>query len=183
MENERKELFGAWIQASGTTLAAIGSTPFKNLTEGQLTSFNLWGNELQALGNALIADSERYFTMEKIGNMIQSAGNITVIAGILLPVDDETEQGLDIKGNLIQALGGSAVLKDTLANGHSLESLYHLYGNLLQIIGNSMQAISGIIELQGGVGENINTAGSWIQATGSIIEAVGSTIDYLDETG
>ncbi|GAM14289.1 DUF6944 family repetitive protein [Mesobacillus selenatarsenatis] len=67
MENERKELFGAWIQASGTTLAAIGSTPLKNFTEGQLTSFNLWGNELQALGNALIADSELYFTMEKIG--------------------------------------------------------------------------------------------------------------------
>ncbi|UYZ24485.1 hypothetical protein FOF60_21095 [Mesobacillus jeotgali] len=180
MENEKKELFGAWVQATGTTLSAIGSTPLKVFTENELTSYNLWGNELQALGNALIADSEPYFTMEKIGNMIQSAGNLTVIAGILLP---GMQQELDIKGNLMQALGGSAVLKDTLTEEQSVESLYHLYGNLLQIIGNSLQAISGIIELQGGEGENINTAGSWIQATGSIIEAVGSTIDYLDETG
>ena len=183
MENEHKELFGTWVQATGTTLAAIGSTPLKIFTEDELTSFNLWGNELQTLGNALIADSEHYFTMEKIGNMIQSTGNITVIAGILLPVENETEQELDIKGNLMQALGGSAVLKDILADRHSVESLYHLYGSLLQIIGNSMQAISGIIELQGREAKNINTAGSWIQATGSIIEAVGSTIDYLDETG
>lgn len=183
MENEQKELFGAWIQATGTTLAAIGSTPLKIFTENELTSLNLWGNELQALGNALIADSEHYFTMEKIGNIIQSAGNLTVIAGIVLALDHETELKLDIKGNLTQALGGSAVLKDNLAMEHSAESLYHLYGNLLQIIGNSMQAISGIIELKGGEGKKINTAGSWIQATGSIIEAVGSTIDYMDETG
>lgn len=183
MENEQKEVFGAWVQAAGTTLSAIGSTPVKCLTKSQLEGLNLWGNELQALGNALIADSEHYFTMERIGNIIQSVGNLTVIAGILLPVDNETEQELDIKGNLMQALGGSAALKDTLTAKHSIESLYHLYGNLLQIIGNSMLAISGIIELRGGEGENINTAGSWIQATGSIIEAVGSTIDYLDETG
>lgn len=183
MENEQKELFGAWVQATGTILAAIGSTPLKNFTENELTSFNLWGNELQALGNALIADSEAYFTMEKIGNVIQSAGNITVVAGILLPVNDRTEKELDIKGNLMQALGGSAVLKDTLAEEPTAESLYHLYGNLLQIIGNSMQAIAGLIELLGREGENINTAGSWIQAAGSIIEAVGSTKDYLDETG
>jgi hypothetical protein len=183
MENEQKEVFGAWVQAAGTTLAAIGSTPLKGFTESHMESLNLWGNELQALGNALIADSEPHFTMEKFGNMLQSAGNLTVIAGILLPVDNETKQELDIKGNLMQALGGSAALKDTLTEEHSMESLYHLYGNLLQIIGNSMQAISGIIELRGGEGENINTAGSWIQATGSIIEAVGSTIDFLDETG
>lgn len=122
MENEKKELFGAWVQATGTTLSAIGSTPLKVFTENELTSYNLWGNELQALGNALIADSEPYFTMEKIGNMIQSAGNLTVIAGILLP---GMQQELDIKGNLMQALGGSAVLKDTLTEEQSVESLYH----------------------------------------------------------
>lgn len=183
MENEKKEVFGAWVQATGTTLAAIGSTPLKGFTESHLESLNLWGNELQALGNALIADSEPYCTMEKIGNMIQSAGNITVVAGILLPVEPISELKLDIKGNLMQALGGSAVLKDTLAEEPSIESLYHLYGNLLQIIGNSMQALAGTIELRGWEGENINTAGSWIQAAGSIIQAVGSLKDYLDETG
>jgi hypothetical protein len=183
MENEQMEFVGAWIQASGTTLAAIGSTPLKSFSKSQLTSLNLWGNELQALGNALIADSEVHFTMEKAGNQIQAAGNITVIAGILLPVDDVTEQKLDIKGNLMQALGGSAALKDTLAEERSVESLFNIYGNLLQIIGNSMQAIAGIIELRGREGDMINTAGSWIQAAGSVIQAIGSTKDYLDETG
>lgn len=183
MENERKELFGAWIQASGTTLAAIGSTPLNNFTESQLASFNLWGNELQALGNALVADSELLITMEKIGNQIQAAGNITVIAGIILPVEDITGQELDIRGNLMQALGGSAALTDTLAEKRSAEFLYNIYGNLLQIIGNSMQAIAGIIELRGREGDTINIAGSWIQAAGSLIQALGSTRDYLDETG
>jgi hypothetical protein len=183
MDKKQKELFGAWVQASGTTLAAIGSTPLKIFSESQLTSLNLWGNELQALGNALIADSEDRFTMEKIGNQIQAAGNITVIAGIILPLDDVTGQELDIKGNLMQALGGSAALKDTFAEERSLDTLYLLYGNLLQIIGNSMQAISGILELRGREGGKINTAGSWIQAKGSIIQAAGTTKDFLDENG
>lgn len=183
IENEQKEVYGAWVQAVGTLLAAIGSTPLKNLTESQMNSLNLWGNELQALGNSLIADSEPHFTIEKIGNLIQVAGNLTEVASILLPVDDFTEQNLNIKGNLMQALGGSAALKNTLGEEFSTEVLYDLYGNLLQIIGNSMQAIAGILETQGRDGEKINTSGSWIQAAGSIIQAVGSTKDYLDETG
>ncbi|WLR55657.1 hypothetical protein LC048_01180 [Mesobacillus subterraneus] len=183
MDRKQKELFGAWVQASGTTLAAIGSTPLKNFSESQLTSLNLWGNELQALGNALIADSEERFTLEKIGNQIQSAGNITVIAGIILPLDDVTGQELDIKGNLMQAVGGTAALKDTLTEERSVESLYNIYGGLLQIIGNSMHAIAGIIVLQGREGGNINTSGSWIQAAGSVIQAIGTTKDYSDEYG
>jgi hypothetical protein len=183
MEKEQKELSGAWVQAAGTTLAAIGSTPLKGFTESQLENLNLWGNELQALGNALIADSEPHFTMEKFGNILQSAGNITVMAGIILPVDDGTEQELDIKGNLMQALGGSAALKDILAEERSMDSLINLYGTLLQIIGNSMQAIAGIIEHRRQEGENINIAGSWIQAAGSIIQAAGITKEYLDKIG
>ncbi|MCM3663410.1 hypothetical protein M3204_03265 [Mesobacillus subterraneus] len=183
MENEQKELFGAWVQASGTILAAVGSTPFKHFTESQLTSFNLWGNVLQATGNSIMADSEEHYTLNKIGNQIQALGNVTVVAGIVLDLDEVTAQNLDIKGNLMQAAGGSAALSETLGEPPSTEIFYAFYGNILQVIGNSMQAIAGIIELSGGEGEKINTAGSWIQAAGSVIQAIGISKKLLDETG
>jgi hypothetical protein len=183
MEKEQKELFGAWVQAGGTILAAVGSTPFKNFTESQLTSFNLWGNVLQATGNSLMADSEENYTLNQIGNQIQALGNVTVVAGIVLDLDEVTAQNLDIKGNLMQAAGGSAALSETLREPPAAEIFYAFYGNILQIIGNSMQAIAGIIELNGGEGEKINTAGSWIQAAGSIVQAIGISKQTLDETG
>jgi hypothetical protein len=183
MDNEQKELFGAWVQAFGTTLAAVGSSPTRIFSDNQLTSFNLWGNVLQGTGNALMADSEEAYTLNKIGNQIQALGNVTVVSGIVLDVDEVTAQNLDIKGNLMQALGGSAALSETIGEEPSSEFFYAFYGNILQIIGNSMQAIGGIIELQGGDGEKINFAGSWIQAAGSIIQAIGISKQELDETG
>ena len=183
MDNEQKELFGAWVQAFGTTLAAVGSTPLKQFSERELTSFNLWGNVLQGTGNALMADSEEDYTLNKIGNQIQALGNVTVVGGIVLDLDNNTAQTLDIKGNLMQALGGSAALSETIGEEPSAEIFYAFYGNILQIIGNSMQAIGGIIDLRGGEGDNINIAGSWIQAAGSIIQAIGISKFQLDETG
>ena len=183
MKNETKELFGEWVQAAGTTLAAIGSTPLKSFTESQLINFIVWGNELQALGNSLIADSETNFTIDKIGNQIQATGNVTTLAGFILPVGEGTTLKLDIKGNLLQALGGSASLSVILVEESSIDALYILYGILLQVIGNSMQAIGGIIDFRGGEGGKIITSGSWIQAIGSIIQAVGVTNDYVDKYG
>ncbi|MEH7883516.1 hypothetical protein V7654_04245 [Bacillus sp. JJ1609] len=182
MDNEQKELFGAWVQAFGTTLAAVGSTPLKQFSESELTSFNLWGNVLQGTGNALMADSEEEYTLNKIGNQIQALGNVTVVSGIVLNLDDNTAQTLDIRGNLMQALGGSAALYETIGEEPSAEIFYAFYGNILQIIGNSMQAIGGIIDLRGGDGDNINIAGSWIQAAGSVIQALGISKQQLNET-
>ncbi|RSD25089.1 DUF6944 family repetitive protein [Mesobacillus subterraneus] len=182
-KNQEKELFGAWVQAGGTTLAAVGSTPLGNFSESQLISFNLWGNVLQATGNALMADSEAGFSMEKIGNQIQASGNVTVVAGFFLPVSNIAEQELYIKGNFIQALGGSTALSDTLKERPSVDGYYSLYGHLLQIVGNSMQGIGGIIDLRGGDGETIIVAGSWIQAAGSLIHALGYSKNYLDKSG
>lgn len=182
MDNEQKELFGAWVQAFGTTLAAVGSTPLTQFSESQLSSFNLWGNVLQGTGNALMADSEEEYTLNKIGNQIQALGNVTVVAGIVLDLDKITAQNLDIKGNLMQALGGSAALSELIGEEPSNEVFYAFYGNILQIIGNSMQAIGGILDLKGRNGDNINFAGSWIQAAGSVIQAIGISKQQLDET-
>lgn len=177
MDNNSKLLYGSWIQAAGTTISAVGSTPFTIFTDEQLNSFNLWGNVLQGTGNSLVADSEKTFTLGKIGNEIEAIGNLTIVAGILLDFNEITKQELDIKGNLLQAAGGSTALADALGEESSTEHIYNIYGNSLQVIGNSMQAIAGIVELTGSDGQKINTAGSWIQAIGSIIQAIGQSKD------
>lgn len=79
MDNELKATFGSWVQAIGTTLSAIGATPSKNISDTLLGDLNLWGNVLQATGNSLVADSEKNFTLEKIGNEIQAIGGTTEI--------------------------------------------------------------------------------------------------------
>ncbi|MFI8688200.1 DUF6944 family repetitive protein [Rossellomorea sp. NPDC077527] len=180
MSNEQKATFGAWVAAIGTVLAAIGSTPIKSIPENTLRSFNLVGNEMQATGNALEADAIEEFSLTKAGNEIQAIGNVTVIAGIVIDFNDNIKQELNIKGNLLQALGGSAALYDSFNEEHSMEVLYSIYGNLLQIIGNSLQAISGILEINDRDSGNINVVGSWIQAIGSIISALVQTKESSD---
>lgn len=175
MDNKQKATFGAWVAAIGTVLAAIGSTPIKSIPQDTLKAFNLIGNELQATGNALEADAIDDFTLTKVGNEIQAIGNTIVIAGIVINFNDILKQELNIKGNLLQALGGSAALADSFNEEHTVEELFSIYGNLLQIIGNSLQAISGILELNGKDSGNINVVGSWIQAIGSIISALVQT--------
>ncbi|WP_064092944.1 DUF6944 family repetitive protein [Rossellomorea aquimaris] len=172
MGNEQKATLGAWIAAIGTVLAAIGSTPIESIPEDTLGAFNLIGNELQGTGNALQADAAEKVTLTKIGNQIQAIGNVTVVAGLVIDFRDVTKQELNIKGNLLQALGGSAAVGESYLQEHTLDELFSIYGNLLQVIGNSLQAISGILELNGKDSGNINVVGSWIQAIGSIISAL-----------
>ncbi|WP_335872609.1 DUF6944 family repetitive protein [Bacillus sp. 2205SS5-2] len=175
MDNRTKDIFAAWVQAIGTVLSAIGSTPFENISEEKLLALNLWGNELQASGNALAADAEEKFTLNKFGNQIQSIGNLVVISGIIIEFNEVKKQLLDIQGNLLQALGGGTALGDVFNKDPSIELAYSLYGNLLQVIGNSLQAISGTLELKGQEATKLNVVGSWIQAIGSVISALGTT--------
>ncbi|GGH75821.1 hypothetical protein JOD43_000448 [Pullulanibacillus pueri] len=171
MNNTLRALFGAWVQALGTTLSAIGSTPSLKIKQKILADLNLWGNVMQATGNALLAESEQKLDLDKIGNEVQAFGNSTVIASILLDIQREYKLELDIKGNLLQALGSGMSFTDVLEHEPSIPDLYSLYGNLLQAIGNSLQALAGINKLQVGEGEHINTIGSWIQAIGAILTA------------
>jgi predicted RNA-binding protein YlqC (UPF0109 family) len=198
MENELKALFGAWIQAIGTVMAAVGSTP--SLKEDIQKSLNLWGNALQGTGNALIADSEEGFSLGKLGNDVQAIGNTTVVAGILLNVKEESKQKLEIDGNMLQAVGGGIALPDDLVDEPSTIRTLNIAGNVLQIIGNSLQVKGGIIELNSNIdkkegfkgfkednepdkitySQSLAKNGSWIQAVGSVISAIAQTKENIE---
>lgn len=200
MENQLKELFGAWIQAIGTVTAAVGSTP--SLNDHTQQSLNLWGNVLQGAGNALIADAQEGFTLEKLGNEVQAIGNTTVVAGILLNISKENKLKLDINGNLLQAVGGGVALPEDLLDEPSTIRTLNIAGNVLQIIGNSLQAFGGAEELSKmrdknedrykgyresneskeiSSSESLAINGSWIQAVGSVISAISQTKESIEE--
>jgi predicted RNA-binding protein YlqC (UPF0109 family) len=196
MESQLKVLFGAWIQAIGTVMAAVGSTP--SLNEDIQKSLNLWGNALQGTGNALLADADEGVTLGKLGNQVQAIGNTTVIAGMLLPVKEEAKQKLDINGNLLQAIGGGIALPEDLM-GSTIRTLT-IAGNVLQITGNSLQAKGGMEDLKSNTekedrykgykesnqsetithSQSLAINGSWIQAVGSVLSAIGQTKESLE---
>lgn len=71
MDNQLKEIFGAWLAAIGTVTAAVGSTPFHSLGNSFRKDLNLIGNELQDVGNALEADGQGEENLERLGNELQ----------------------------------------------------------------------------------------------------------------
>lgn len=198
MDNQLKEILGAWLAAIGTVASAVGSTPFSFIKKDLRNDLNLWGNVLQAVGNALEADGQEGLSLEKIGNELQSVGNVSVIAGLIIDFEDEIQQKLIITGNWIQALGGATALGDELEDSSGKNEIYNITGNFLQAIGNSLQAVSGINELQAsrnadGENENENeneetdesmsleVVGSWIQAVGSVISLIGQIHEESEE--
>ncbi|MES9701140.1 hypothetical protein ABWK42_28930 [Bacillus sp. JJ927] len=205
MENQLKEIFGALVAAIGTITSAIGSTPFHFISGNVRKDLNVYGNVLQAVGNALEADGQGEISLEKIGNEIQSLGNVTVISGLVIDFKEETQIKLVIAGNWTQALGGLTALADEFNDTSDNEESLNIIGNLLQSIGNSLQAIGGIYELKSnrdeeqynkegkvnGVGKdtdtqvnsetNENEEGQRINVVGSWIQAVGSVISLIGQ--
>ncbi|PDY33963.1 hypothetical protein COO17_28495 [Bacillus wiedmannii] len=205
MENQFKEIFGAWVAAIGTITSAIGSTPFDFISSNVRKDLNVYGNVLQAVGNALEADGQGEVSLEKIGNEIQSIGNVTVISGLIIDFKEETQIKLVIAGNWTQALGGLTALADEFEDTSDKDEYLNIIGNLLQSIGNSLQAIGGIDELksirnedqsnkEGNVNNvekdtstqvnnetNENEEGKLIDIIGSWVQAVGSVISLIGQ--
>lgn len=188
VNNQLKEIIGSWIQAIGTVISAIGNTPSSVIKSEFRYNLDLWGNVLQATGNALVADSQETISLEKIGNKVQAIGNTAVIAGMVITFKEETKQLLIIKGNWLQAVGGGIALSDELEHRATPEQTFNIIGNLLQVIGNSLQAIGGIYELENNDekkdensidGQSLQVNGSWIQAVGSVISAIGQTKEEM----
>jgi len=175
MEQEQKLLIGSWIQALGTVIAAISSTPSIPKMDEYSKSLDIIGNILQATGNALEADGEEPQSYGRIGNQIQTIGNLTVIFGLYLNEDDLSmpSEKFFISGNLFQAIGGVVSLGDEFGGGYNF---YAVNGNLLSATGNSLQALGGAKKLKQAEefnSEAIIITGSWIQAIGSILIAIG----------
>ncbi|HDR5271389.1 DUF6944 family repetitive protein [Bacillus thuringiensis] len=205
MENQFKEIFGAWVAAIGTITSAIGSTPFDFISSNVRKDLNVYGNVLQAVGNALEADGQGEVSLEQIGNEIQSIGNVTVISGLIIEFKEETQIKLVIAGNWTQALGGLTALADEFEDTSDKDESLNIIGNLLQSIGNSLQAIGGIEELKSIRNEDCsnkegtvndvekdidtqinnetseNEEGKLIDIIGSWVQAVGSVISLIGQ--
>lgn len=174
MNNNSQELFGSWIQAIGTLIDASSSTPYYELSERSQTDLIIIGNVMQATGNGLIVDTEKSFSIEQIGGVIESLGNVTVVAAILFELDDKAEIELTIKGHLLQALG--SLLPPFNMTGDDRvydkdEMLLNL-GSILQAIGSILQAWAGFQTLHAKDGEKIDSLGGWIQASGAVLQAL-----------
>lgn len=183
MEQKQKLFIGSWIQALGTVIAAISSTTSTPKIDGYRKQLDIIGNILQATGNALEADGEEPQSFGRIGNQIQSTGNLTVISGLYL--NDEylslSSEKLFIRGNLVQALGGVVALGNEFGGGYYF---YAVNGNVLSATGNSLQALGAAKKLKQGkewISEAIITTGSWIQAIGAILIAIGISKEQADE--
>lgn len=160
-----------WIEAAGNIVAAIGDTPTPKIPETIKTDLRLIGNVLQAVGSALAAENEP-LSIDVLGDILQSAGNATVIIGIL-DNDEASSQRLETIGNELQ-LAGAGISINTQPNLTFSQSLDNV-GNIIQVIGNTLQIYANPHTEEG---VRVNALGSWTQAVGTVISALAA--DYND---
>lgn len=185
MGSHFKEVFGSVLSTIGTIESAIGSTPFKNMSEKVSFNLRLQGNVLQATGNGLSADGQgNIFSLEYIGDVVQATGNSTVIIGLLIKFKNQIDQKLIISGNWLQALGSFVGLTDEFEDSTPSGRSYNIIGGFLQGIGNSMQALSGVYQLEDEKdvdAQFLGVLGSWIQAVGSVLSLIGQIKEETQE--
>ncbi|ASK63976.1 hypothetical protein CFK37_18340 [Virgibacillus phasianinus] len=83
MDNRTKSLIGYGMEAVGQTMSAVANTPSAVRDKKLSSQLELWGNVLQGTGTALIADSEEELSFERLGNQLQSIGNLVTIMGLI----------------------------------------------------------------------------------------------------
>lgn len=166
-ESNIATIAGNWIEAVGTIVSAIGSTPSTVFTEQTLNDLNIIGNILEAGGSAIVAEAEGTL-LDRVGGQISAIGNLAVVAGILSE-NEQSGQLLEQQGNLLQVVGvgitinteGKLTLLQTIANT----------GNIIQLIGNVIEVFA---DSDTSEGEVMNAVGAWIQAVGAVITALAS---------
>jgi len=129
-----KSLLGYWLDAIGQTMSAIANTPLVIKEKALSSQLDLWGNVLQGTGTALISEGEEEFSLERVGNQLESLGNVVTIASFLSPFSDEVKMKLDKQGDIIETLGVSIALPDELQEEITLELFFDIYGHFLQVI-------------------------------------------------
>ncbi|WP_078394132.1 DUF6944 family repetitive protein [Shouchella patagoniensis] len=172
-DNHAKIIFGQWIVAVGTIFAVIATTQRTNIVEATRSDYSIYGNALEAAGNAIIADGIAEASSERTGTYIQTFGNLTALYADISDIPDDVEITLNIKGSLLEALGTSyAIFGSEPLNDPSRRETISLYGGLLQLFGNFFEAFGGFVELRGGEGESFFEIGTILQAIGAIVTAV-----------
>ena len=163
----RTALIGNWIVAIGTVVSAIGSTPSTIFTQQTRNDFRLIGPTLEAVGIALVAQTEDTL-LYTVGDQIQAIGNLNVIAGVLSR-NEQIEVLLEKQGDLVQLVGLGLVIK-TEGPLTLLETLYNT-GNIIQLIGTAIEAIASAETKEG---EDMMAIGAWIKAGGAILTALAT---------
>ena len=170
-----------WIEVIGTIISALGNTPALTFIGPQLASdLNLVGDTIQLGGTVIQVEDEKNLTYNKIGNIIQVAGNSEEIAGYAIPLNlTDLRTLLQTQGNAIQLTGISLSFIFTQVQP-TLSSIEEAYGTMLQILGLGMQTLSGGFPSSNEFGQNLNTTGNWVQVIGAILQAIGQT-RYLEK--
>ena len=165
--SNRKAIIGNWIVAIGTVVSAIGGTPSTIFTQQTRNDFRLIGPTLEAVGIALVAETEDT-VLYTVGDQIQAIGNLNVIAGVLSR-NEQIESLLEKQGDSAQLVGLGLVIK-TAGPLTLLETLYNT-GLIIQLIGTAIEvyAIRGTV-----VAEDIKALGAWIKAGGAILTALAT---------
>lgn len=158
---------GNWIEAVGTIIAALGSTPSTIFSKQTLTDFNLIGNILEAGGIAIALNTEDSL-LNTVGDELQAIGNIVVVAGILTK-NEQLGQLLETKGDLLQVVGSGLTI-NTQGNLTLLQTIANT-GNIIQLIGNVMQVFANTDTEEGII---LNAVGAWTQAIGAVTTALAT---------
>jgi len=103
--------------------------------------------------------------------LLQSLGNITVVAGIL-DSNEQSSQRLLTQGNLLQILGGGVSI-NTQVNLSLIQTIDNI-GNIIQVIGSTMQVLANTNTEDGII---MNATGNWVQAVGTVITALATDYD------
>ncbi|KUP09676.1 hypothetical protein Q73_02005 [Bacillus coahuilensis m2-6] len=191
------DILGAWIQSTGTTVAAIGETIIvkgddeesakKGLTLVALgNGIEATGNSLQAVAREKILQPSEGKTLGIFGTWLQAAGNITnVVAANQLIQGMEEGLRLDILGDIFQSFGAaSEAVAYTLEEETPYTPLL-IGGNTFLSIGAFLEAVGEIYILNDQVelGDQLVAFGSYVETAGATIAALGLTKNFEVEQG
>lgn len=164
---------GLWIEAFGTFLSAIGNTPIPVINENLLHNIDAIGDVLQVSGTAIQIDDEKYYTLNKYGNIVIAGGTLEEVYANFRPDrGSQTQELLFSQSTAIQAVGTGLALIDSFEQKQTFVGLCEIYANFLQIIGLSIESLSGIYDAENEKGILINSIGHWIQFTGATLAAI-----------
>lgn len=87
MENQLKEIFGAWLAAIGTITSAIGSTPFDFIS----SNVNDAEKDTDTQVNNETIENEKGPLINIIGSWVQAVGSVISLIGQIREESEELE--------------------------------------------------------------------------------------------